>query len=154
MCDLHHIIADPVSNQILRDDLIKIYQNKDLPELTIQYKDYAVWHNYQVDNVLKSEAEYWQKLYVNNMPDFNIPTDFPRPSRIDVEGELVKFKIGKELSFKLKEIAIRNDATLFMVLLSIYTLSMAKYTMGRDIVVGTAGPSRSNPELENIVGLL
>ena len=77
--DIHHIISDGISVEILLQEFISLYQGKNLPELRIQYKDYAVWQNelFKTGRIQKQE-EYWKKAFEERIPVLNLPTDYVR----------------------------------------------------------------------------
>ncbi|WP_229696545.1 condensation domain-containing protein, partial [Paenibacillus albidus] len=78
--DMHHIISDGTSIGILVDEFTKVYNGERLNDLSIQYKDYAVWQNQIVrDGAVKEQEKYWMKQFEGELPVLNLPTDYPRP---------------------------------------------------------------------------
>ncbi|WP_189032798.1 non-ribosomal peptide synthetase, partial [Paenibacillus albidus] len=78
--DMHHIISDGTSEGILVDEFTKVYNGERLNDLSIQYKDYAVWQNQIVrDGAVKEQEKYWMKQFEGELPVLNLPTDYPRP---------------------------------------------------------------------------
>ncbi len=154
MMDTHHIISDGISIGIFIKEFIALYENKKLPKLRIQYKDFSQWQN----NILKTESikkqkEYWLDKFKDEIPVLNMPTDYMRPSTKSFEGNLIKFKIEKELKEDINKLAAKTGTTLYMVLLGAYTVLLSKYTGQEDIVVGTPVAGRAHSDLDNIVGM-
>ncbi len=159
--DMHHIISDGVSMDILRNDFIQLFAGQEPPELRIQYKDYSIWHNELLQTeVMKKQEEYWLERFGDfELPVLNMPTDYLttsnalRPAVITFEGESLIFAVKKDLSLKLNELAKCNGATLYMVLLAAYNLLLSKYSEQEDIIVGSPIAGRPHVDLENIIGM-
>ena len=154
MFDMHHIISDGTSMEIIMDEFVKLYKGEALEELKIQYKDYSVWQ----DELLSSEAikdkeEYWMKVFSENIPVLNMPTDYPRPALQSFQGESISFKIDQELSEKIKRVGNDSGATLYMTLLSAYNILLSKYSGQEDIIVGSPIAGRQHADFQNIVGM-
>ncbi|MCK4258506.1 MAG: non-ribosomal peptide synthase/polyketide synthase [Halanaerobiales bacterium] len=154
MYDMHHIISDGVSMNILVNDFVKLYQGMELPELKIQYKDFAIWQNqlFSSDAILEHE-KYWLESFAGEIPVLDLPTDYQRPNLMSFEGERYHFEISKELQSHINELASKNGATLYMILLAVYNLLLAKYTSQEDIIVGSPIAGRSHADLEKIIGM-
>ena len=152
--DMHHIISDGLSMEILIKDWLGLYQNQPLKPLKIQYQDYAFWKsNYLKSNQVKSVEEYWLKEYSDELPTLTLPTDFSVTKNRSYAGGTLNFQINSELTFRLKELARKNETTLFMVLLAIYQLLLSRYSGQKDIIVGTPVSSRNHPDLNDLIGL-
>ncbi|NLD49918.1 MAG: AMP-binding protein, partial [Clostridiaceae bacterium] len=154
LIDMHHIISDGSSIRIIFEDISKLYNGENPDELRIQYKDYAVWQNGNLQNekLAKQEA-YWKEVFSEDIPVLEIIPDFPRPSVQSFEGVNEKYTVDEETLKGLHKLASENGATLFMVLLSAYNILLSKYSGQEDIVVGSPVAGRSHAELENIVGM-
>ncbi|WP_283591502.1 non-ribosomal peptide synthetase [Clostridium butanoliproducens] len=154
MMDTHHIISDGISTGIFIKEFIALYENKKLPKLKIQYKDFSQWQN----NILKTEPiekqkEYWLGKFNDEIPVLNMPTDYIRPAVRSFEGDVVKFQIEKELVEDINKLASETGTTLYMVLLGAYNVLLSKYTGQEDIVVGTPVSGRTHSDLDNIIGM-
>ncbi len=152
--DMHHIISDGVSMVVLVQEFIELYKGQALPELRIQYKDFALWQN----NFLNSEAintqkEYWLDLYKNDIPVINMPTDYPRPSMQSFEGDKISIELSQGIIEGLRKISMDTGTTLYMQLLAIYNVLLSKYTGQEDIIVGSPVVGRPHPDLENLIGM-
>ncbi|KJB88043.1 hypothetical protein AZ66_09755, partial [Paenibacillus sp. E194] len=152
--DMHHIISDGVSANIMVQEFAHIYEGKNLPELRIQYKDYAVWQQEltQSETMQKQEA-FWLETFAGDIPVLNLPTDYARPAVQSFEGDAVSFDIGQDITSGLQQIAAETGATMYMVLLAAYTALLSKYTRQEDIVIGTPIAGRSHADLEPLIGM-
>ncbi len=154
LVDMHHIIADAASSAILMNDFMALYEGKELPELGIQYKDYAEWQqSAERQEEIARQEEFWLQTYAEIPETPQLPTDFSRPLRKKDEGDFLVFEIGVNQTNALKEIAKSEGATLFMMVLSFYNILLAKLSNQEDIVIGIPVGGRQNPELENIIGM-
>ena len=154
MVDMHHIITDGVSQGILIKDFMMLYQGNLLPNLKLQYKDYAEWQQDvgQQEEKAKEKA-FWLETFAETPTVLELPTDFARLAAPDHTGSSFDFKLGKEESQKLKALAKAEGATLFMVLLSVYNILLAKLGNQEDIVVGTPIAGRQHDDLEDVIGM-
>jgi amino acid adenylation domain-containing protein len=154
--DTHHIISDGISHEILKRDFTALYKGEKLAPLRIQYKNFSVWQNKdkQKENV-KQQGEYWLKEFgvKGEIPVLNLPTDYARPAVKSFEGESIDFEIGGSETRAIKEWALEEGLTLFILLLAVYYVLLAKLTGQEDIVVGTAVMGRPHPDLEPIIGM-
>nr|WP_080743752.1 non-ribosomal peptide synthetase [Bacillus clarus] len=152
--DIHHIISDGVSTNLIIEEFIQLYEGESQPPLRIQYKDYAVWQQseMQSERMRKQEA-YWLNMFEGEIPELELPIDYERPSVRSYEGDIVEFTIDKQISDGLKEIEKQTGATLYMVLLAAYTTLLAKYSGQEDIIVGTPIAGRTHADLEPIIGM-
>ncbi len=154
LVDMQHIISDGVSQGILIRDFMQLYGGDELLPLKLQYKDYAEWQNNKREqDVVKQQKEFWLKEFVGEVPVLDIPTDYPRPVVQSFEGMAIDFEIERNAAGALKGLALEEGATLFMVLLSLYTIFLAKLSGREDIVVGTPTSGRGHADLEKIIGM-
>ncbi|MCK4258408.1 MAG: amino acid adenylation domain-containing protein [Halanaerobiales bacterium] len=154
MVDMHHIISDGVSTEIIFKDLFALYDDEELPALRIQYKDFANWQNefLQSDKVKKQE-EFWMKQFEDNIPVLNLPIDYSRPSVMTFEGDSIINILDEKMSDSLRTLATENDVTLYMLLLTVYNILLAKYANQKDIIIGTPIAGRRHADIENIIGM-
>ncbi|MFS1513884.1 amino acid adenylation domain-containing protein [Chengkuizengella sp. SCS-71B] len=154
LLDMHHIISDGFSMNILVQDFMHFYEGTPLSDLRIQYKDVAVWRKEQNETeVMKQKKKYWLNQFSDEVPILNLPTDFVRPNIQSFEGKQIDFKWDKKLAGQLKELARETKTTLYMVLMAAYTCLLSKYSGQEDIVVGSPVAGRNHPDLEPIVGM-
>lgn len=154
MVDMHHIVSDGETITILIKDFMALYHGKVLTPLGLQYKDFAEWQNKALEcGEIKKQGEYWLERFKGEIPVLNIPTDYPRPSIQRFEGKKVAFAIDDKLTEDIKALAAENGATLYMVMLAVFTVMLAKYSGQSDIIIGTPVAGRRHLELENIAGM-
>ncbi|KNY24966.1 non-ribosomal peptide synthetase [Pseudobacteroides cellulosolvens] len=154
MFDMHHIISDATSLDILVSELIRLYKGYILPELKIQYKDFAEWQLQFIDSgTVQKQKEYWLNLYRGDLPVLTIPTDFLRPAVQTFEGDKLHLTVSKELGADIIKYASANGVTLFMLLLAAYSILLSRYSGQEDIIVGTPVAGRNKADVENIIGV-
>ncbi|MGE5343810.1 MAG: amino acid adenylation domain-containing protein [Candidatus Omnitrophota bacterium] len=154
MVDHHHIIVDYLSLNLLEADFFALYDEKEMPELPIYYKDYIVWQNTDRRKaVLETQGEYWKKMFADELPVLELPVDFPRPATKRFKGKSIGVIYDIENTRLLKRFAERHDVTLFMVLFSSYTILFSWLSGQEDIVVGTPWTARKHAMLFNTVGM-
>jgi amino acid adenylation domain-containing protein len=152
--DIHHIISDRVSLATLIQEFMTLYGGRDLSSLRVQYKDYSGWQNSDERiELLKNQEKFWVKEFAGEIPVLILPIDFPRPEIQDFEGRVIGFEIGSEESQLLKQLALKEESSLFMVLLTMYNILLSKLSGQEDIVVGTPIAGRSHADLEHIIGM-
>ncbi len=153
MIDMHHIISDGTSLSVFTNEICKIYNGEELNNLTIDYKDYAVWENNKLKNGDFKEAEdYWVNKFKDDIPLLNLPTK-PRPAIHAFEGDKVYANIDESLTQKIDNLSKYLGVTPYMILLSCYYILLSKYTSQQDIVIGTPIVNRTSNELYDIVGM-
>ncbi|MCP4151761.1 MAG: non-ribosomal peptide synthetase, partial [bacterium] len=154
MIDMHHIITDGTSQDQLIKEFNHLNKNETLPPLKRQYKDYAEWQQgAKQKQVIKRQEKYWLDLFSGELPQLNLPTDYPRPARQRFEGNNIAFALSNEETRNLKALANENDTTLYMALLTIFTILLSKLSGQEDIVTGTPTAGRRHADLENIIGM-
>ena len=150
--NIHHIIADGFSVKLLLDEFITLYQGGDIQEENLTYKDYAQWQN-NVKGTLIGEREYWKEKLKGEIPLLNLPTDNPRPNSKSFNGDVVKFSIEKKNLTALKKISNQCNISMFVVILAVYNVFLAKVTGDEDIIVGIPTLGRNMPEIQNMIGM-
>ncbi|NHN25908.1 amino acid adenylation domain-containing protein [Flavobacterium jejuense] len=152
--DMHHIITDGVSNGILIKAFMSLYNHDSLPDLRIQFKDYAEWQqsDEQQEQILK-QKDFWLNQFNKETSVINLPIDFKRPKSKNYEGTSIGFELSKEKSNQLKLISERTNSTMFMTILSIYYILLNKITNQEDIIIGTAVAGRKHFDLEDLIGM-
>lgn len=150
---IHHIITDGTSWGILMRDFISLYDGRKLPVLRIQYKDFTVWQNKLLkSNLMKKQEAYWLDVFRGDIPELEIPTDFPKPEVQVFEGNILFFQMDRNLTQRVMDIIRARGVTLYMFLLAVYNVLLHKYSGQGDIVVGVPIQGRHHPDLEALVG--
>jgi amino acid adenylation domain-containing protein len=156
MVDMHHIISDGLSHEILAADFAALYIGKELPPLRIQYRDFSEGQGRLTrPGEMAKQERFWLDMFPDeHVPVLDIPVDFPRPAVRDTgAGDYIKIELEKTLCNKCYKIVEETGATLFMVTLAAYNILLSIYTNREDIVVGTLLTGRSHPDLKNIIGM-
>src|SRR5262244_1752419 len=156
---MHHIVSDGWSMGVLYRELSLLYeafskgQPSPLPELSIQYADFAVWQRQWLQGeVLESQLSYWKKQLEGAPAVLNLPMDRPRPPLQSFRGARRSLELSKGLTRDLKNLSRQNDVTLFMTLLAAFQTLLYRYTAQEDVVVGSPIANRSRSEIENLIG--
>ncbi len=156
---LHHIVSDGWSTTVLVREVAALYEAfcaghaSPLPNLTIQYGDYALWQRHWLQgDVLESHLSYWQQTLKGAPPLLELPTDRPRPMVQTFNGDAIPYALSKDLSEALSGLSRREGATLYMTLLAAFQLLMSRYTGRTDIVVGGDTANRARIETEDLIG--
>ncbi|MBA2679919.1 MAG: amino acid adenylation domain-containing protein [Ktedonobacteraceae bacterium] len=156
---MHHIISDGWSLNIIRRELALLYQAfaagkaSPLPDLTIQYFDYAIWQRQWLhDEVLARQLHYWKKQLAGAPDLLALPTDRPRGAVQSFNGASYVIEITPEIATGLKNLGQQAGATLFMTLFSAFQILLYRYTGQDDLVIGTPIANRTHAEIEGIIG--
>ena len=157
---LHHIVADGWSLSVLLRELTALYaadsadEPAPLPELPIQYTDFAHWERERLQGeFLETRLAYWKRQLDSMPPALLLPTDYPRPAMQTFRGARREFVLTPELSESLKSLSRREGCTLFMTLLAAFQTLLYRYTAQEDITVGTSFNNRSRVETEPLIGV-
>src|SRR6202795_1577695 len=156
---MHHIITDGWSISILFRELAHCYEayasgrEPQLPELPIQYVEYAQWQReYIAGEVLAKQVKYWKNKLAGAQTILDLPTDRPRPTTHSWHGATEELIFESQARAALKEFAQTEGATLFMVSMAAFQALLWRYTSQDSILVGTPTAARSQIEIENLVG--
>ena len=156
---IHHIIFDLWSQEVFFRELFHFYEaytmgeNPTLPEVTIQYRDYASWHNqFLQSDEMKVHEKYWISKLAGNLPLLNIPTDRPRPPRQTFVGNTLHFELSEELVLSVKGFINQHDVTLFVFLTAAVKSLLFRYSGQNDIIIGTPIADRGHPDLKDQLG--
>ncbi len=157
---IHHIVWDALSKDVLVRELAAFYTadcndlSLELPELPIQYADFAVWQRQWLQgDVLESQLAYWKQQLSGAPFVLELPTDRVRPLTQTFRGACYRQALSKELTEALMILSRRKGVTLFMTLLAALKTLLYRYTGQSDICVGTPYTTRDRPEIEGLIGL-
>ncbi|HLP58734.1 MAG TPA: amino acid adenylation domain-containing protein [Candidatus Deferrimicrobium sp.] len=154
LVDIHHVISDGVSVEILKKEFTSLYTGKDLVPLKLQYKDFSEWQNRLFQSgAIKNQEEYWLERFKGDIPVLNMPLDYPRPLLYTADGNFLHCTIKSELYREIMRLIPATGATLYMILIAAYMILLAKYARQEDIIVGSPIAGRRHPDLNNIIGL-
>ncbi|MFP2934551.1 condensation domain-containing protein, partial [Pyxidicoccus sp. 3LG] len=157
--NLHHIVSDGWSSGVLVREVVALYeafaagQTAPLPELPVQYADYAVWQRQWLQGAaLDVQLGWWKQQLTGAPPHLELATDFPRPPVLTHRGATAPVELPRELSESLKALAQREGATPFMVLLAAFQVLLSRYSGQEDVVVGSPIAGRRHAETEGLIG--
>ena len=154
LLDMHHIIMDGASQYHLNKDFVRIYQKEDLPELKLDYRDYAVWqYSSERQNILKEEKAFWMESFRQLPEPLNLPSDFHRPVSKQYDGGRTGFILNRDDTARLIELGREVGATTFMSLLSIYSIWLSKLSGQEEVVIGTPVAGREHADVADMIGL-
>jgi amino acid adenylation domain-containing protein len=156
---MHHIASDGWSMSVLVREVSVLYralaagQPSPLPELTLQYVDYAVWQrSWLKGETLEREVSYWRQRLAGAPPVLELPWDRPRPLMHSSRGGQRWLRLPPPLAEGLLALVRGKDATLFMVLLAGFKALLVRIGGQRDVSVGTVVAGRGHLELEGLIG--
>ncbi|MFF7338396.1 amino acid adenylation domain-containing protein [Streptomyces sp. NPDC008163] len=156
----HHLIHDGWAQGVFLRDFLELYaataagRAPQLPELTVQYADYAAWQRRAVSGErLRLLQDYWKDRMAGSPALLALPTDRPRPSRLGSDGDQEVLHIDAGLADALREFGRSNGGSLFMTMFAAFTVLLQRYSGQDDIVVGAGIANRSRPEAENLLGM-
>ena len=155
----HHIVTDGASMAILLRDLVEFYRSRregrapDLPELVVQYADYALWQRNWIERGgIQSQLDYWTRHLSDAPPVLELATDYPRPPIQSFRGAWHAVSVNSRLTASIRTLAVAHECTPFMVTLAIFCILLNRYTGQHDLLVGAPVAGRNRMELENLVG--
>ncbi|CAM1357013.1 amino acid adenylation domain-containing protein [Tenacibaculum halocynthiae] len=152
--DMHHIINDGVSQEILMNDFWSFYYEKSLPVLQTEYIDYSVWQQGEYhQSLVATHKKYWLNRYKKEFTKLELPTDFSRPQKLSSEGEVYSIKLNAQKSSKLRALVKEERVTMYSLFLAIYNVLLSKLSNQKDIIVGTPTSGRYHSDLEGVVGM-
>src|ERR1051325_217222 len=156
---MHHIISDEWSLDIFFRELGAYYEgfatgdSVELPDLPIQYGDFACWQrDWLKGEGLEEQLRFWKEQLQGNPLALEMPTDFPRRQTVSSHGKTVARFLSKDMETSLRNLARREQATLFMVLLAAFKALLYRYTQQEDIIVRSPISGRDRLELEGLIG--
>jgi surfactin family lipopeptide synthetase A len=150
--DMHHIISDGITTDILIREFSYLYNGNRLPPVKIQYKDYACWQNEIMQTeYMKKQEEYWlSKLCTVHY------TELPQKSSVSMakkDGAEIKLQLDEDLARTIDDFCAGYKVTRYVFMFSIFNIILYKETGQENICVGTPVMGRRHTDLENTVGI-
>ncbi|QXV63861.1 amino acid adenylation domain-containing protein [Mucilaginibacter sp. 21P] len=159
LLSMHHIICDGWSISIISDELFKLYYafhlnlKPQLPELRIQYRDYAAWHNSKLNsNEVDAVKNYWLKKLAGNIELLDLPADHPRSVVRTNNGRTISIEFTDDERDALRQLTKQHQVSLFVTAMSAVKVLLYRYTYQTDIVVGSPVAGREHSDLHDQVG--
>ncbi|MDO5555651.1 MAG: condensation domain-containing protein [Clostridia bacterium] len=139
---------------ILINELCSLYNDEQLPNLKISYKDFSVWEKKELESEkLQQAKQYWLNKFEGEIPVLNMPCNHSRPAVKCFEGKKVYGNIDNKLTKQINNISQQLGVTPYMLLLSVYYVLLSKYTGQEDIVVGSPIIGRDLSAISNVIGM-
>ncbi|HKV95700.1 MAG TPA: amino acid adenylation domain-containing protein [Candidatus Angelobacter sp.] len=156
---MHHIVSDGWSMGVFLNEVSQLYSSfksgeEDLlPELTLQYADYAVWERQWLEGEeLRQQCEYWKKALQDAPALLELPTDYARPPQQNYKGGSEELALEQGLTEKLKKLSRRQETTLYMTLLAGWAALLSRLSGQTEVVIGTPMANRGRAEIEGLIG--
>ena len=147
----HHIVVDGWSIQVIQDDLAALIEGRPLPDLPVQYADFADWQSGRLHELAPDRLGWWQEQFA----DFSVPPPlFPRGAADPTSSDGIRLArtVDPELTGRVRDLARARDATPFAVLLAAFGMAIRTLTGRRDLVVGCPVAGRTHSDLDGVVG--
>ncbi|HYX26460.1 MAG TPA: amino acid adenylation domain-containing protein, partial [Thermoanaerobaculia bacterium] len=159
LVNLHHIVADGWSLQVLIRELGRSYaafaagEPSPLPPLAVQYADYAAWQRRRLQGeVLERHLGYWRRQLSGVLPVLDLPTDRVRPPLQTFHGASRSALLPPVLAADLRALGRRRGATLFMSLFAAFNLLLQRYSGQDDLLLGIPIAGRNRAQVEDQIG--
>ncbi len=154
MFDIHHAISDIASIGVFIRDFVAIYNNQVLEPLEVDYHDYSVWQDKLLNSkAMKGQEEYWLETFSGDLSKLDLPTDYPRPDKVDFAGAIHDTEVDQGLTQNLKRFAFQNDVTLYMLLLAGFSVLLGRFASTQEVRIAGPVSGRKHYDLENMVGI-
>ncbi|WP_033819309.1 condensation domain-containing protein, partial [Kitasatospora sp. MBT63] len=157
---VHHLIGDEWSLGVLHRELDACYTARmtgfpaALPELPVQYGDYAEWQAARLDaEPGERDLGYWREALAGIPHVLELPTDRPRTSARSPKGHRARWTMSAEQSLRFREFAAAAGATPFTAMLALFAVVLSRHSGQPDLVIGAAVSGRRRTETEGLVGL-
>jgi len=159
LLNMHHISSDGWSIGIFIRELCHAYltfsqgQKPTLEPLPIQYSDFATWQrNWLQGEVLETQINYWKKQLKDAPPRLELPTDYPRPPIQSYKGSHYSHTLTPELTEQLNSLSQQEGVSLYMLLLTVFSLLLSRYSRQNDLCIGSPIANRPHPQTEGLIG--
>jgi hypothetical protein len=158
--NIHHIIADRKAIDVLREELMELYQAclngvpANLPALSVQYGDYAIWAEAQMtSDIIEKQLKYWKRKLAGVAPFLELPHSLPYPQERSSWGATTPIEIPASLQGYLKKIAQEEGASTFMVFMAVFAMLLHIYSGAEDFCIGSPSTLRKQSLTERMVGV-
>jgi len=156
---VHQILLDNRSLRIFQEELLRLYnafsdgENSPLADLPLQYSDYCTWQRGVLrEERFQAQSKYWQSEMAEP-PVLALPTDRPRPAVWRCEGGSCFTALTPAVSRNLEEFGQKEGVTIFMIILTVFSLLLARYCRQDDVVIGCPVTGRTQREFEPLIGV-
>ncbi|MFB7948843.1 amino acid adenylation domain-containing protein [Kitasatospora phosalacinea] len=157
----HHFVHDGWSLSVFLSELRALYpafaahQPSPLPELPVQYADYAIWQrDWMSGEVLRAHVDHWTARLAGAPDTLELPADRPRPPVMTFRGRAPRILVPAPLARRMRAFSRENRISLFTTMYAGFAALLHRYTGQQDMLVGTGAANRNLPELEPLLGML
>jgi amino acid adenylation domain-containing protein len=157
----HHFVHDGWSFNVFLAELLRCYRAEaegrpaDLPDLPIQFSDFAVWQREWMESAEAAEQlAYWRGVMAGGPPDLELPADRPRPAALTFQGSALRVAVPEHLCEAARELARGEGATLYMLFVAVIGVLLNRYCGEDDVVIGSALANRRWRETESLIGMV
>ncbi|WP_019912672.1 SDR family NAD(P)-dependent oxidoreductase [Paenibacillus sp. HW567] len=154
--DIHHIIVDNLSVELLKSELIHIYngQAEQLKPIALEYVDFVGWQNERIRRgEFDKQTEYWLQQLSGELPELQLPADYPRPAMLSCQGDIYTCTLDETVTARLKQGMKDNTTTLFMNMMALFSVLLQKYTGQDEVMIGASLAGRNHADLVDMVGM-
>ncbi|MEH2104792.1 amino acid adenylation domain-containing protein [Nostoc sp.] len=159
LINMHHIISDGWSMGVFKREWEQAYaafaagDTPNLSPLPIQYSDYAAWQrSWLQGEILETQENYWKQQLGDAPRLLDLPTDHPRPAQQSYQGGREEYRLSHEVTQKLKAISQQHGVSLFMTLLTAFSILLSRYSRQEDLCIGSAIANRTHSNTESLIG--
>ncbi len=158
LISMHHLLADGWALNILSNELTELYDalilgnEARLSPIQMHYYEYSKWQRHVVSTKkYQKQLQYW-KTTLKDYSRLDFPTDYPRPTRNNFQGDMENFIFPTDLADEINDFASNQGVTVYTVMLAALNILLSRYTGKKDIIIATPVSNRSIPEVENLIG--
>jgi amino acid adenylation domain-containing protein len=155
---MHQIISDGWSVWVFTREVAEVYaafstgKPSPLPELRIQYSDFAEWQRGLRDDISRRELQYWKKQLEGCYPYLDLPFDRPHSHVKNFDGANQPLRLSQSLSDAIKQFSRNESVTPFVVMIAAFKILLNRYTRQTDIAVSVPVAGRNHVDLESLIG--
>ncbi|WP_342707226.1 amino acid adenylation domain-containing protein [Fontibacillus panacisegetis] len=150
MFDMHHIISDGATMNIITKEFSQMYNGEKLKALNVQYKDYSEWMR---KKDISNQEAYWIDQLSDDIPVLDLPLDYPRPQSQQFSGAAFDTNISAMTKAQVQQLCKQTGTTEYMALLSTLMVLLHKYSRQEDIIIGSPISGRTHEDTENVIGM-
>ncbi|MEO3754694.1 amino acid adenylation domain-containing protein [Streptomyces sp. B6B3] len=157
----HHTVFDGYSIGLFGQEFLQICRAlvdgapSPLPDLDVQYADYAVWQqSWLEEDRLAFHLDYWKGQLAEAPEVLALPTDFPRPDERSFRGDFLRRRLSPETTERVAQLSREHQVTNYITMLSSFAVFLSRYSGQDDVVIGVPIANRNRAELESMIGFL
>ncbi|MBD7913256.1 condensation domain-containing protein, partial [Clostridium cibarium] len=152
--DIHHIVVDGVSMNIIIKELAELYNGNSLEPLNLQYKDFSEWQNKLIKaGEIDKQKDFWLNYLDENIEKLDLPRDYDSEDKYSFKGGDINIKLDQTIVTKIDKFVKEMQITKFIFMFSAVSILLNKYTLKEKIIISTPVSGRTNSDLNNIVGM-